>query len=608
MARTSKSSSIAVIILSSVSIQQCSSFAPKIHSNRRFNCAPVSYTDRLPLLYAKSEGEEETSGDASVTTPIENVLKISKNTKEKNKASYEDQEKIFLWLQKGRRVEAIRDESDDIQNNSQNDGTKARALTSGAARFEGRYSASDWAHNAFTLRTSTVLREIRSPILFMTGWATLISIVHKMLLTRRPMWAIHMCISDKPHSLMVSALSLLLVFRTNSAYQRFAEGRKIWERILTHSRDLTRSMLLFEEQIGVDKRRRVQRLLAAFPYLLRHRIRPNLRMRRLKETSDFERDPENTILLYDDSALFDDDENAATVASDEEEKGTSRRKTRELYWVDKRSLPWRLLPGSALAACARAQNRPLWVCDRMAKELVTTPDQEGFTNRERMMLLNLVDKISHTIGECERIHQTVVPLNYARHCLRGVTLWLLSLPFALVGQLGLLTGPVLSVMSWLLYGIYQIGYNIEDPFQSTLRLSILCDAVRRDVFAEEILQRDTAFVVDNDVSEDADDDESTLEREGDLIDEDGTVNDTPVDQNVQRAFISDSVDHDPLGGKAASEQLSDVIPSNDRGFHGQLIPVEQPSSLNGRSTNIAKKDINTVDYEDSTVSQESAFE
>jgi len=160
-----------------------------------------------------------------VTTPIENVLKISKNTKEKNKASYEDQEKIFLWLQKGRRVEAIRDESDDIQNNSQNDGTKARALTSGAARFEGRYSASDWAHNAFTLRTSTVLREIRSPILFMTGWATLISIVHKMLLTRRPMWAIHMCISDKPHSLMVSALSLLLVFRTNSAYQRFAEGR-----------------------------------------------------------------------------------------------------------------------------------------------------------------------------------------------------------------------------------------------------------------------------------------------------------------------------------------------------------------------------------------------
>jgi predicted membrane chloride channel (bestrophin family) len=27
------------------------------------------------------------------------------------------------------------------------------------------------------------------------------------------------------HSMMVSAMSLLLVFRTNSAYQRYAEGR-----------------------------------------------------------------------------------------------------------------------------------------------------------------------------------------------------------------------------------------------------------------------------------------------------------------------------------------------------------------------------------------------
>lgn len=29
------------------------------------------------------------------------------------------------------------------------------------------------------------------------------------------------------HSMMVSAMSLLLVFRTNSAYQRFAEGRLV---------------------------------------------------------------------------------------------------------------------------------------------------------------------------------------------------------------------------------------------------------------------------------------------------------------------------------------------------------------------------------------------
>jgi hypothetical protein len=31
------------------------------------------------------------------------------------------------------------------------------------------------------------------------------------------------------------------------------------------------------------------------------------------------------------------------VADVEESTGMSRRKTRELYWVDKRTLPWRLL-------------------------------------------------------------------------------------------------------------------------------------------------------------------------------------------------------------------------------------------------------------------------
>ena len=35
--------------------------------------------------------------------------------------------------------------------------------------------------------------------------------------------------------------------------------------------------------------------------------------------------------------------------------------------------------------------------------------------------------------------------------------------------------------SWLLYGIYQIGYTIEDPFQGSLRLTILSEAIFRDV-------------------------------------------------------------------------------------------------------------------------------
>lgn len=326
----------------------------------------------------------------------------------------------------------------------------------------------------------------------MTAWATFLSFLHHHLLRVNPEAARLMCLPQAPHSLMVSALSLLLVFKTNSAYQRFAEGRKIWETIVNSSRDLYRMMHLYEKEIGRSKRRRLQRLLASFPYLLRHRIRPNLVMFRLDDVENV-RDPENTIILYQDKAAHDLDPELAAVAAQEENEGKSRRKTRPLYWVDKRTLPWRLLPSDALSPCARAQNRPLWVCDRMGQELRNVPDGPNFSARERLCLISKVEKLSQSIGACERIHQTAVPLNYARHSLRALTLWLFTLPFALVESLKWSTGPVLFWVSWLLFGVYEIGYSIEDPFQGTLRLSVLCDGIRRDVLADEVI-RQTAFV------------------------------------------------------------------------------------------------------------------
>jgi ion channel-forming bestrophin family protein len=40
------------------------------------------------------------------------------------------------------------------------------------------------------------------------------------------------------HTLVGFALSLLLVFRTNTAYDRWWEGRKYWGSLLNNSRDL----------------------------------------------------------------------------------------------------------------------------------------------------------------------------------------------------------------------------------------------------------------------------------------------------------------------------------------------------------------------------------
>jgi Bestrophin, RFP-TM, chloride channel len=225
---------------------------------------------------------------------------------------------------------------------------------------------SSWFHNTRNLPSSEILRAIRGPVVFMTSWSTFLALLYGRLLKYYPQAAAAMCVPPTTHSLMVSALGLLLVFRTNSAYQRFVEGRKIWGEIVNASRDLYRYINMYDKEIGKEKRRRIQQLLAAFPYLLRHRVRPNLVMHRVDDEL-IERDPQNTLLLYQDRADLDNDPEAAAVANQEANTGMSRRKTRSLYWVDKRTLPWRLLPEGALEQCARAQNRPLWVCDRMAQ-------------------------------------------------------------------------------------------------------------------------------------------------------------------------------------------------------------------------------------------------
>jgi predicted membrane chloride channel (bestrophin family) len=215
--------------------------------------------------------------------------------------------------------------------------------------------------------------------------------------------------------------------------------------------------------------------------------------------------------------------------------------------------------------CARAQNRPLWVCDRLAKELHSVPDQDNYTARERLTLLSKIEKLSGSIGACERIHQTVVPLNYARHALRSLTMWLLSLPFALVKDLGLMTGPILFVISWMLFGVYEIGYSIEDPFQGTLRLSILCDAIRRDVLGDDII-RNTAFILDKETRKtDVKDVASELkldeeEEDDDDDDDDELEGDNTVTVEIEEIIIDELGDVVIKESDAVSEECAIYTP------------------------------------------------
>lgn len=236
-------------------------------------------------------------------------------------------------------------------------------------------------------------------------------------------------------------------------------------------------MTLYRNDIGSKRHEQILKLIAAYPYLLRHHVRSGYSRQKgcLCESNPDSIAPEHRLRLaeplFSTETRFESRHQMIEPATLEPKK----------CYVDKRNLPWSLFAPKALKRVAGAQNRPLWVCDKLGELVMDIPYNPNFTSRERLTMLGNIDKLSNAIGECERIHQTAVPLNYARHSLRSLTLWLLTLPFALVKDLGLLTGPVAACIAWVLFGVYQIGYSIEDPFQGSLRLSILCDSIRRDV-------------------------------------------------------------------------------------------------------------------------------
>lgn len=245
-------------------------------------------------------------------------------------------------------------------------------------------------------------------------------------------------------------------------------------------------------EIGPARKLRILNLAAAFPYLLRHHIRPGC----LCENETILPNSPHGLLLHEPmiemvETRHEGDKQALRGTTDAFHPVPNRE-----CWVDKRNLPWCLTDDRSLKQLAKAQNRPLWICDRIGRELMDIPYGPNFSSRERLSLLGFVEKLTNAVGQCERIHQTAVPLNYARHSLRSLTLWLFTLPFALVQDLGFLTGPAMGVIAWLLFGVYQIGYTIEDPFQGSLRLTILCDAIRRDVIGESSV-RETAFASDD---------------------------------------------------------------------------------------------------------------
>ena len=135
-------------------------------------------------------------------------------------------------------------------------------------------------------------------------------------------------------------------------------------------------------------------------------------------------------------------------------------------------------------AVARSSNMPSAITTKIAQEIkgVAYAPDDSFTVRERLYLLKRVADLRSTIARAERIVQTPVPLHYARHTSRFLSVWCFTLPLCLAPTVPAVVLPVVvGLASWALLGLREIGLLIENPFRRSLQLTQCTDALGREI-------------------------------------------------------------------------------------------------------------------------------
>jgi putative membrane protein len=142
------------------------------------------------------------------------------------------------------------------------------------------------------------------------------------------------------------------------------------------------------------------------------------------------------------------------------------------------------IPASQPFRIVNPNNPPLdiafWVGDYLQQQY-----QHHCLNAHQLETMQkLLDSLVDSLGGCERILRTPMPLAYAIHLKQLLLIYCLLLPFQLVQSLHWFTGLIVALISFTLLGIEEIGVEIENPFgydANDLPLDRLCASMRHNL-------------------------------------------------------------------------------------------------------------------------------
>lgn len=224
-------------------------------------------------------------------------------------------------------------------------------------------------------------------------------------------------------------LGLLLVFRTNTAYDRFWEGRKLWGNIVNASRNLARQIWVSIEEVEPKDR---SGKICALKLLVAFAVATKLHLR---------------------SQPINEEVNS-------------------------------LISESRFQKLKLMNNPPLEIAFWIEDYLQSQYQRNCINTYQLHSLKDLLSHLVDYLGGCERILKTPIPLAYAIHLKQLLLIYCLSLPFQLVDDFGWYTGLIVALIGFTLLGIEEIGIEIENPFghdPNDLPLDTICSNLQRNI-------------------------------------------------------------------------------------------------------------------------------
>ncbi|NLR93295.1 MULTISPECIES: bestrophin family protein [Flammeovirga] len=294
------------------------------------------------------------------------------------------------------------------------------------------YKANDnWFGDIKHLAKSWTMVRVMRTVLFFGVYTTIVWLLHLNFFPEKDQSVI-----NSAFSFLGVVLSILLVFRTNSAYDRWWEGRKQWGALINN----TRNLAVYAHTILPKEDKGIRFYLAVRISNFCHAM-----VEHLRQGTDLDQ------LIH-------------LTESDHKKYGKRAHVpnaiTHEIYET---------------------------IVHQHREKLITDPDLINYGPLHKSLL--------DIIGACERIKKTPIPFSYAVFMKVFISTYGLLLPFALAPQMAFWSIPVVMLVMFAFVGIELMGEEIEDPFGldcNNLPTGDMANTIQNNVF--EIFELDEEVV------------------------------------------------------------------------------------------------------------------